>query len=248
MFFCLLTEHAYHVFHVSLEGHVQASECTAVPSGTAFARFVEETLRNQRTVHTSRPSCLTPSSLVTHRRVATSIVASGIVALSKLAVASPATAQTDSNVTTPTGDDVLLGATEAQVNTYRAQGFRIIDVDRIASNSTEECRGALSPDLVVMSCGQALDLPVYIDHMSEPEVFALIASLVVGFIGWGWLATRGAMVDRRLWSTADGRMRPGGGFGCLATIFACATSAVCMKANPSPRSAAHAAARSGAHS
>jgi len=56
--------------------------------------------------------------------------------------------------------------------------------------------------------------------MSEPEVFALIASLVVGFIGWGWLATRGAMVDRRLWSTADGRMRPGGGFGCLATIFA----------------------------
>jgi hypothetical protein len=23
--------------------------------------------------------------------------------------------------------------------------------------------------------------------MSEPEVFALIVSLVVGFIGWGWL-------------------------------------------------------------
>jgi hypothetical protein len=56
--------------------------------------------------------------------------------------------------------------------------------------------------------------------MSEPEVFALIASLVVGIIGWGVLAVRGAAVDRRLWSTPDGRMRPGGGLGCLATVSA----------------------------
>lgn len=56
--------------------------------------------------------------------------------------------------------------------------------------------------------------------MSDAEVFALLFSLAVSFHGWGWLATRGALVDRRLWSTPDGRMRPGGGFGCLATIFA----------------------------
>ena len=42
-------------------------------------------------------------------------------------------AQIDPSVTTPVGYYVLLGASDADINTIRATGYRIIDIDRIAS-------------------------------------------------------------------------------------------------------------------
>ena len=55
--------------------------------------------------------------------------------------------------------------------------------------------------------------------LSPGELFALIGSATAAIIGWGSLMVRGALLDRRLWSTPDGKLRPGGAYGCLATIF-----------------------------
>ncbi|MDI9403218.1 MAG: serine hydrolase [Limnohabitans sp.] len=46
-----------------------------------------------------------------------------------------ASAQVDPTATTPAGYVVLLAASEATINTYRAQGLRIIDIDRLGTNS-----------------------------------------------------------------------------------------------------------------
>jgi len=40
--------------------------------------------------------------------------------------------------------------------------------------------------------------------LSPGELFALIGSATAAIIGWGSLMVRGAMLDRRLWSTPDG--------------------------------------------
>jgi hypothetical protein len=69
------------------------------------------------------------------QRAAASLAATISLAASTLAISSTAVAQVDPSVTTPTGYYVLLGATEAQVNTYRGYGYRIIDIDRVAANS-----------------------------------------------------------------------------------------------------------------
>lgn len=150
-------------------------------------------------------SNVTSSNLVTRRRVATSIVASGVVAASTLAVASSAMAQIDPNVTTPTGYYVLLGATEAQVNTYRAQGFRIIDIDRVASNSFDAVlvqntgdyansgetwfAGATEATITGALAGKRLiDLQPFESGGSTLHTAVLVSNTGDDAVpGWGWL-------------------------------------------------------------
>jgi len=55
--------------------------------------------------------------------------------------------------------------------------------------------------------------------LSAGELFALIGSATITILAWGALMVRGAALDRRLWSTSEGKLRPGGAYGCLATIF-----------------------------
>jgi len=57
------------------------------------------------------------------------------------------------------------------------------------------------------------------DDLSPGELFALIGSAAATILAWGVLMVRGAALDRRLWSTPEGKLRPGGAYGCLATIF-----------------------------
>jgi hypothetical protein len=69
------------------------------------------------------------------KHLASHLVSGTIAVLSTLSCGLVARAQVDPTITTPAGYVVLLAASEASINTYRAQGLRIIDIDRVGTNS-----------------------------------------------------------------------------------------------------------------
>lgn len=124
-----------------------------------------------------------------------------------LVAASAAFGQIDPNVTTRTSWAVLVGATDAEINTIRSQGFRIIDIDRLGTNNYDAVFVANSgnyfnsaatwyPSVSEASLSQAMsnantrliDLQPW-----ESGGNTLFTAVVVGNVGddavpgWGWL-------------------------------------------------------------
>ncbi|MFN9992391.1 MAG: serine hydrolase, partial [Phycisphaerales bacterium] len=123
-----------------------------------------------------------------------------------LAGSTGAFAQIDPSVTTPVGYYVLLGASDAEINTIRATGYRIIDIDRIASGQYDcvlvqntgdyyNANATWYPSITASSLSAALgstsrliDLQAY-----DSAGTTMFTAVTVGNTGddavpgWGWL-------------------------------------------------------------
>lgn len=151
--------------------------------------------------------------------------ASLAVAASTVAISSRAIAQVDPSVTTPTGYYVLLGATEAQVNSHRGDGFRIIDIDRVGSNSFDAVlvqnsgdyanagetwfAGATEATISAALTGKRLiDLQPFESGGSTLHTAVLVSNTGDDAVpGWGWLYNQTTTSALDTWMT-NGTLRP----------------------------------------
>ena len=139
--------------------------------------------------------------------------------------ASPALAQIDPNTTTPAGYYVYLAASDATINAARAQGFRIIDIDRVGTNQYDavlvqnsgdyaNTGEAWYPSVTEASLSSALTGKRIIDLQPYDSGGSTLFSAVVvsnsgddAVPGWGWLYNQTSTSALDTWMT-NNTLRP----------------------------------------